>query len=314
MPNETSGNNAGKASVLSNHYEAHSKAESYDKAYFYEPGAYMEHLATLVRDRLQLTRQKQQEQQTAQPSRCILDIGGGTGTFAHALMRNDDSNSRVVVVEPFLDPSVVESPAAGKDGAVVSFVKASAEDFLHPPSHDSWRTQLGGYDQILVKEVVHHFKDEDRVGIFRGMREGLREFSSSETNNNNNNNMPSLLIITRPQIDIDYPLWDAARTVWKDNQPSAEDLEADLRAAGYSHIESTIEPIECTISLSRWQAMVKSRCWSTFSNFTDDELEEACAVIAEDASRDPRNFRSKTEDNDDLILRFDDRLIFLAAS
>lgn len=311
MPNETSGNNAGRASVLSNHYEAHSKAESYDKAYFYEPGAYMEHLATLVKERLQLTRQ-QEQQHTPQPSRCILDIGGGTGTFAHALMQNDNFNSRVVVVEPFLDPSIVESPATGKDGTVVSFVKASAEDFLHPPYHDCWRTQLaggGGYDQILVKEVVHHFKDEDRVGIFRGMREGVRESSLSETNN-----MPSLLIVTRPQIDIDYPLWDAARTVWKNNQPSAEDLEADLRAAGYSHLESTIEPIECTISLSRWQAMVKSRCWSTFSNFTDGELEEACVVIAEDASRDPRNFRSKSEDNDDLILRFEDRLIFLAAS
>lgn len=307
-------NSSNGDSILSNHYGNHCKADSYDNAYFYEPGAYMEHLVALVRDQLKLTQQQRS-------SRCILDIGGGTGTFSHALIENDDTGSRVVVVEPFLGPEDGENgiaPASTTPPAV-SFVKASAEDFLAPPKEDCWRTQLlqhqhGGYDQILVKEVVHHFHEKDRVGIFRGMREGLRPAGETPKNNNNdddNATIPSVLIITRPKVDIDYPLWGAAREIWKANQPGAEELEDDLRAAGYAFVEKRVEPIECNISLSRWQGMVRSRCWSTFSNFTDDELEDGCSIIAEEARKDPRNFLNS---NGETILRFEDRLIFLAAA
>lgn len=335
------------ASVLSTHYGAHSKAESYDNAYFYEPGAYMERLVTLVGDRLQLKHPKQPQEQEHSPkqSRCILDIGGGTGTFAHALMLNDNTDSRVVVVEPFLDQGgSISNPGSAASAAsddadgnfkietesgilpAVSFVKASAEDFLMPPIEGCWRTQLldnhhGGYDQVLFKEVVHHFSEQDRVGIFRGVMEGLRKrLENQASNKTNNNKIPSVLIVTRPQTDIDYPLWDAAREVWKENQPSIEALEVDLKQAGYTHLERSVESVACTISLSRWQAMIQSRCWSTFSNFTDDELKAACAVIAEDAARKDDN--ATYDDANDIengeetepILRFEDRLIFLSAS
>ena len=289
-----------KESTVSNHYESHSN-ESYDDAYFYEPGAYMENLANLVVDRLHLKGQQ----------RCILDIGGGTGTFAQTMVEKEDSGSKIVVVEPFLDPSFEDSTATAAKDAPVSFVRASAEDFLVPPTPENWRTEIiekqhGGYDQIMMKEVVHHFKEEDRVGIFRGMKEGLRKTGDNKIT-------PSLLIITRPQIDIDYPLWDQALDVWKKNQPSAEEIEADLQQAGFTQFERFVEPIECSITLSRWQSMVKSRCWSTFSNFTDEELEEACAIIAENARNNPKNTSGKTE-QDDVVLRFEDRLIFLEAS
>ncbi len=280
--------------VISSHYQVHS-ADSYDNAYFYEPGAYMENLATLVRDRMKLS---------SGQDRCILDIGGGTGTFAQVLLEKDNSGSKIVVVEPFLEAAV---EAASDSKEKVSFVKAPAEDFIVTPASDDWRTQFidrhfGGYDQILLKEVVHHFQDEDRVPMFRGMREGLRTNTSVE---------PSLLIITRPKIDIDYPLWDEAFQVWKDNQPSIEEIEEDLRTAGYTNLTRFVEPIECSISLPRWQDMVKSRCWSTFSNFTDDELSEACDKIAETAQNNPKN---TITNQDEIVLKFEDRLIFLEAS
>ena len=277
-----------KKSVLSSHYESHS-AESYDNAYFYEPGAYMEHLVNLVRDRMQFS---------SGGERCILDIGGGTGTFSKELV--NDSESKIVVVDPFLE--MAETDATDDTLEAVSFVKESAEDFMLPPTPDNWRFKLGGYDQILLKEVVHHFKAEDRVEIFRGMREGLRTNTSVE---------PSMLIITRPKIDIDYPLWDQAYEVWKDNQPAIEELEEDLRTAGYTKLERFVEPIECSITLKRWQAMVQSRCWSTFSNFTDGELQEACTKIAETAKTNPNN---TTTAEDEIVLRFEDRLIFLKAT
>ena len=315
------GNETSRSFALSTHYGVHANADTYDNAYFYEPGAYMEHLVSVVQELLRLKPQ-QQHPEKQQRSRCILDIGGGTGTFAEALVRDEATNADVVVVEPFLDPGVSSSPSHNGNnndsgGGGVSFVRASAEDFLAPPTKDCWRTTIvdrrhGGYDQILLKEVVHHFAEEDRVGIFRGIREGLRTNRRSGGGTDHHDDeaavVPSLLIVTRPHEDIDYPLWDEARTVWRRNQPSVESLEEDLRTAGYTVLERSVEPIECSISLSRWQAMIKSRCWSTFSSFTDEELEAACAIIAREA-------RGGDDDrDDDPILRFHDRLILLVAS
>ena len=48
--------------------------------------------------------------------------------------------------------------------------------------------------------------------------------------------------------------------------------------------------------------MVKQRCWSTFSEFSDDQLERACEVIAKDCVVDV-----------DGVLHFEDRLVFISA-
>jgi hypothetical protein len=50
------------------HYENHS-ADSYENAYFYEVGAYTEHLRDLVQEYLQF--------KAANKRKVILDIGGG---------------------------------------------------------------------------------------------------------------------------------------------------------------------------------------------------------------------------------------------
>ena len=300
------------------HYENFKRADSYERAYFYEPGAYMKHMVDLLWDRLRL----ESKNSTTTPkgssagarTRCILDIGGGTGNFAQALMKKQEAgkwsgSSRIVVVDPFLEPT-----AGGSIDGLVSFVKAPAEDFLRAPSlsGDCWRThridrEFGGYDQILLKEMVHHLKNEDRVGIFRGMREGL---VPSETRTAAS--PPSLLIITRPQTEIDYPLWDEARSVWKENQPSIEEIEEELREAGFTNLERTLETYPCSISLKQWQTMVKDRFWSTFSNFSDEELEEACERIAREHTRNSKNETNNEEE--DTVVHFEDRLFFLTAS
>ena len=189
--------NTTSTTTTSSHYESLSKEESYEDAYFYEPGAYMEHLVNLVRDRLQMQQKEEASNNSHSHNhhdhrrRCILDIGGGTGNFAQALLQNDDDVSRIVVVDPFLDPITAQKSSGENDDDdnTVSFVKAPAEDFLVPPSSlssDDWRTSVidreyDGYDQILLKEVIHHFNEKDRVGIFRGMREGLRSTAGAST-------------------------------------------------------------------------------------------------------------------------------------
>ena len=265
------------------HYEKHS-AQSYESAYFYEPGAYMKHLSDLVRKRLQL------EEGTARTERRLLDIGGGTGNFTRMILK--DVSATAVVVDPFLDHNDETSRLDGS--AVVSFVKAPAESFKESTDNEKviawWRSD---YHQILLKEVVHHFKTEDRVDIFRGMRQGLVGTPG----------LTSLLIITRPHTDIDYPLWDEAREVWAQNQPRLEDLIEELKQAGFSNIAHSLDAYPCNIELARWQAMVKARFWSTFSNFSDEQLEAACGIIEE--NEEGRIVEGR--------ISFDDRLLFISA-
>ena len=124
---------------------------------------------------------------------------------------------------------------------------------------------------------------------------------------------PSILIITRPQIEIDYPLWSDAKEVWKQNQPSIEDIQQDLMEAGYTNIQWNVESYPCSITLNRWTDMIRSRFWSTFSNFSDLELENACNEITAKAKK-VKTINDNDNDDNDIILRFEDRLIFLTAS
>ena len=280
------------------HYEAHT-AESYENAFFYEEGDYSKYLCDLVVSRLCLKEQ-------ATPPRTLLDIGGGTGNFTRSITKGSPSSAGVtsIVVDPFLSESE-SSSSQNEDSGDIQFVKASAEEFMTDPTtggSDQWWRQ--DYHQILMKEVVHHFQASDRIPIFRGMREGLSDESLSNNDNHNDMQIPSVLIITRPQSDIDYPLWDAARDVWAKNQSHADDVVQDLQAAGFRNVAYTVEAYPCAISLERWQAMVKARFWSTFANFTDSELDEACKTIA--ASE------TKRIDEEGLI-HFEDRLVFISA-
>jgi hypothetical protein len=315
--------NLDKSEITASHYDAHADKNSYEDAFFYEPGAYMTHLVELTKNRMQLDRKNPIK-------RRILDIGGGTGNFAEALIRaaaptssDTDKDSpptsplQIIVVDPFLDPTTITTKVSATDKleddsssakAPLQFVKASAEDFLNAESSPGsawWRT-AGSYHQILMKEIVHHLNLKDRVGIFRGMYQGLAELQvfREKDPNNTTNCIPSLLIVTRPQIEIDYPLWEDARQVWRDNQPSVEELVQDLHEAGFQNVQHTLETYPCSISLQRWQSMVQNRCWSTFSNFTDEELLSACARIASD-------YQDRIDDDGNI--HFEDRLVFLTA-
>jgi hypothetical protein len=259
------------------HYEAHS-ADSYEQAFFYEPGEYSAYLCAKVRERLGLDRPPHQ--------RTLLDIGGGTGNFTEMLLANAKEMTAIVV-----DPFLIDSSRRSLPN--IQFVKGSAEAMkVDVAAVDCWWRQ--GYHQVLLKEVVHHIDQTDRVEVFRGIRNGLEAVPD----------IPSLLIITRPQVEIDYPLWDAARDVWKQNQPSEAVLLNELREAGYTNVQCTVEAYPCKIELKRWQQMVKGRFWSTFSNFTTKELDAACLLIGE---------QEKHRVDADGKLNFEDRLLFISA-
>ena len=229
------------------------------------------------------------------PKGRLLDIGGGTGNFTRCLLPYVD---RAVIVDPFL------SASDESDDTRIEFVSAAAEAFavdedataLSASAMPDWRTN---YDYILLKEVVHHL--DNRVTLFRGLHKSLNESIDNENKPQN----PQLLLITRPQTDLDYPLWPAALDVWAQNQPSAAQLTEELHQAGFIRTATTVHDYPCQISLTAWQGMVQRRFWSTFSHFTDEELQAACADMSVTQA-------DRLHDNG-TTLRFEDRLVFIRA-
>jgi len=307
---------------ISNHYESHTST-SYESAFFYSEGEYTQWLCDLVRDTFNISQEvsdnkqlssccnghKADDQSSIRQNRVLLDVGGGTGNFTSMVIQGVDSMN-AVVVDPFLPATTLSSPSGSdvdKDDEQqkkLRFVKASAEEFIpHTDNDDNttdekvtwWETD---YNYILLKEAVHHFDSKERVGIFTGLRQGLK----NEEIGKDNNAPPSILIVTRPQIDIDYPMWPAAKKVWAANQPSADDIEADLHSAGFKDIRRDIKSYPCEIKLEIWLVMVRNRFWSTFSHFTNEEIEVGCDIIAKEARPDAEG-----------KVKFEERLLFITA-
>jgi hypothetical protein len=86
---------------------------------------------------------------------------------------------------------------------------------------------------------------------------------------------PQLLLVTRPQTNIDYSLWPVAHKVWAANQPSET-------MTNYG----------------------KQRCWSTFGHFSDNELQDACVHYLTKALQ---------LDSKGHSMCFEDRLLLFAA-
>jgi hypothetical protein len=80
-------------------------------------------------------------------------------------------NLQAVVVDPFLEQSSSEA-------CNLKFVKAHAEAFATSATpNDWWRRD---FHQVLIKEVVHHFAKEERLGIFQGMYTDLEGSEAAE--------------------------------------------------------------------------------------------------------------------------------------
>ncbi len=285
--------------AVTSHYEQHSAA-LYDDAFFYEPGAYQNYLRDKVKERMSIDSASINNGRNSNNTpRILLDVGGGTGNFTNEILLGTGITG--VVVDPFLKGSSNNDSSSRQDSdtgrAKLCFVKAPGEVFMDSPTNDNmwWRTN---YHQVLMKEVVHHFSAKDRPHIFKGVHTGLA------SNDDTTASYPSLLVITRPQYEIDYPLWDAARKVWAKGQPPVELFIQELQSDGFTNIQYTIEAYPCSIKISRWLEMVQNRFWSTFSGFSKQELIDGCNEI--------RNTEAYRIDDEGVIM-FEDRLIFISA-
>lgn len=213
----------------------------------------------------------------------LVDVGGGTGSFASALRTERSVVADALVVDP---SEAMLAQAATRRG--LQTVASGALPFFAERA-EALRT--GGaepMDKILFKEVVHHFDAATFDSIATLMARTLRPGSGR------------MLIVTRPQ-EVEYPLWAAARRTWRENQPPASLYETALADAGFA-VTTTERRFRWELPRDAWFDHVRARAWSTFAveNFDDDAL---AAGIAE----------AEHEAGDGEMLCFDEVMLFIEA-
>jgi len=180
----------------------------------------------------------------------VADIGCGTGLYARKLARYA---AVVVCAEPSA-PMLAQVPAGDK----LIPVAASAEDLA------AGRVGLphGGYNAILLKEVLHHVEDPAAViaGLARLLRPGGR-----------------MLVVMLPT-QISYPLFAAALDLFTAGQPDPAVIVGNVRTAGL-HAALTYQSFPLTFPTERYLQMVRNRYMSLLSDFDDAQLEAGVAEI-----------------------------------
>ena len=190
-------------SVTSSHYAR--AADVYDSAPFYSTAERNhETLVGLVVERLALRAEHR-----------LVDIGAGNGAFTDSLVKRV-GGERATIVEPSKEfMSGVEAHPS------IVAVHASLEEWSKGEERAGGASHGGRFDRILLKEVVHH------LGERSARQESLRKLCAHRLAPDGR-----LLIVTRHQEQPQIPLFSAARKVWAEQQPSGEELVADLEHAG----------------------------------------------------------------------------------
>ncbi len=186
-----------------------------------------------------------------QPAHRLVDIGGGTGRFA-SLIREAAGLDKVLCVDP--SASMLEE-AARLPG--VDTVCRGGVDFALDAKIR--------YDRALIKEVVHHLNDTDLLTMFKGILAQL-------------NAGGMVLVCTRPHV-VDYPFFRAALEIWSRQQPPMEQYIEIMRAVGFCDVRCDVVAFPVVIDKDWWLQMVRSRFWSTFSHFSDEELAQGLDEI-----------------------------------
>ena len=222
--------------ITGDHYDR--LAAKYDENWAYSP-AFVEWMTGCIQERLRITERD-----------VVIDVGCGTGLYARGLARYA---AAVVCVEPSA-PMLAQVPAGEK----LIPVAASAGDLA------VGRVGLphGGYDAMLLKEVLHHVGDRPAViaGLARLLRPGGR-----------------MLVVMLPT-RISYPLFAAALELFTARQPDPAELVGDMRSAGL-RAELTYESFPLAFPTERYLQMVGDRYMSLLSHFDDAQLEAGVAEI-----------------------------------
>jgi ubiquinone/menaquinone biosynthesis C-methylase UbiE len=199
------------------------------------------------------------------PEPTIVDVGGGTGIYAFALLSRYPS-AKIAVVDPSMEmlsqineDSKILKICAPADGAVVELENMG----------------IVKCDLVLVKEAVHHFENQ---------KETLSSLCQLLGGGD------SILIIMLPK-QIQYPLFKSALTRFTELQPDPNAIKEILISAG---LNVTLEQrgYDLTIPFEQWIKMIEQRFMSLLSTFSEEEMSDGVAEIRLNYSnQEALNFR-----------------------
>jgi len=239
---------------------------AYENAFFYSAPEFLQWYLQHCLAHLSLSGQP--EEATLR----VVDIGGGTGNFTQKVREAAKLQGDVLCVD---NSQEMLNLAASREG--VATLLDDAVNFSQRPEQR--------YDRALLKELVHHIPQGDLLKMYEGIFSQLPPGGVA-------------LSVTRPH-EVDFPLFAAAHDVWRRNQPPHAVFTEAMSAAGFE-VSMEEHTYTATLPKERWLAMVRSRFWSTFSYFTDEEMEQGVSELEE-------TYREASE------VTFNDRLLFLVA-
>ncbi len=170
----------------------------------------------------------------------FVDVGCATGSFTKMLHENF-APKKSYCLEP----------------AQKLFKQARRITSIHALCHDASAlvSKIEEYSKVLFKEVIHHI--QERPVLYAKMHDRMPKKGK-------------ILLFTRPQ-RIRFPLFEAAHARFSKNQPSHEELVAELREAGF-HVKSHQESFCFELQEEKWHEMLQSRFMSDLHDFTDEEI------------------------------------------
>lgn len=166
----------------------------------------------------------------------LLDIGGGDGRFSY-LIKNE---LKLIQNAICLDAS--KFMLGNYEG--VDNICQDANDFLLQTNYK--------FDICMMKECVHH----------------IDNFYESLYDSLNDNGI--FIIVTRPR-EVDYPFSEKANEIWKINQQNSDFYMKKMTDAGFKNVTNYL--YEIPIKVKNWNEFVSNRTWSTFSEFTEEEIQ-----------------------------------------
>ncbi|MDJ0842697.1 class I SAM-dependent DNA methyltransferase [Crocosphaera sp.] len=180
----------------------------------------------------------------------LVDLGCGTGLYSQAIVAKINLEHSIICVDPS-DKMLEKIP----DNSHYQTVVKDAVEFAH---------ESGQYDKILIKEMIHHIEEKERLlqGLFNRLnKEGI------------------LLIILLPPT-IEYPLFQQALSVYESVQPHYNDLVNLCEKVGF---KTTVDFIDYAVSIPKAQYfnMVKNRYMSLLSRFNDEEINKGLTEMTE---------------------------------
>jgi SAM-dependent methyltransferase len=189
----------------------------------------------------------------------IVEVGSGTGIFAKEILNKVPSIQMVCVDNSYVMLN------RNKDARIQQICQEAV----------AFSQEQISYNKVYMKEFIHHIPRENRIRLFKGLFNQLK-------------NNGSLLILVEPGL-LNYPLFDEALWRFESQQPSHLQLINELNLAGFS-TSFSVRSYPINLPKSKYIDMVRNRYMSVLEHFTDAELEKGIKSICETQKGDELEF------------------------